>query len=106
MQTRGIRNMVEYLRLVDSRFGNTTFLDECEWQARRTLRGVSWFCRPFMPCGGVRTGGDSAARPVFIWYNTCMILYHGSNVEVREPKLISALHTLDFGRVSIRCFRS
>lgn len=26
-----------------------------------------------------------------------MILYHGSNVEVREPKLISALHTLDFG---------
>jgi len=26
-----------------------------------------------------------------------MTLYHGSNVEVREPKLISALHTLDFG---------
>lgn len=26
-----------------------------------------------------------------------MLLYHGSNVEVREPKLISAVHTLDFG---------
>ena len=26
-----------------------------------------------------------------------MVLYHGSNVEVAVPKLISAIHTLDFG---------
>jgi len=26
-----------------------------------------------------------------------MFLYHGSNVEVREPKLLAAIHTLDFG---------
>lgn len=26
-----------------------------------------------------------------------MIVYHGSNVEVREPKLIRPIRTLDFG---------
>ena len=26
-----------------------------------------------------------------------MTLYHGSNLAVLEPKLLSALHTLDFG---------
>ena len=26
-----------------------------------------------------------------------MILYHGSNVEVAEPKIVRAMRTLDFG---------
>lgn len=26
-----------------------------------------------------------------------MLLFHGSNVEVREPRLVAAIHTLDFG---------
>ena len=37
-----------------------------------------------------------------MWYNTAkrferMVLYHGSNVEVKEPRILEPSHALDFG---------